>query len=120
VGSRRYRRQPRRRAAVEPGRLRFLPKKKLSGAAGASTGVLLMSTSNFLVLQGQKQYIWLMEKVIQIKPLHDPDSAQGNVEYWLARPAAERIAAVELLRNQYYGTLPRLQRVARVVEQKRG
>ena len=41
-------------------------------------------------------------------------------EYWLSRPPAERLAAIESLRAQYHGwkdgALPRLPRVLRVVQ----
>ena len=46
--------------------------------------------------------------------------ADDELEFWLSRPVAERIAAVEVLRNRVFGggtdaTGPRLQRVRRVV-----
>ena len=45
----------------------------------------------------------------------------SDVAYWLSRPPAERLAAVETLRRRYYGwtddeSIPRLQRVCRVVD----
>ena len=60
-----------------------------------------------------------MEMVLTINGLHDRTAVKRDVEYWRSRPATERIAAVDHLREQYYGTLPRLQRVARVVERAR-
>ncbi|MBC7993832.1 MAG: hypothetical protein H7Z15_11375 [Rhizobacter sp.] len=43
----------------------------------------------------------------------------ANLAYWLARPMAERIAAVEALRMQAFPDAePRLQRVCRVVQRK--
>ncbi len=45
--------------------------------------------------------------------------AARALAYWLSRPAAERIAAVEFLRRQYLGPGARLQRVLRVVERAR-
>ena len=47
--------------------------------------------------------------------------ADDELEFWLSRPVAERIAAVEVLRNRVFGggtdaTGPRLQRVCRVVQ----
>ena len=61
-----------------------------------------------------------MEKVLTIHRLHDRDVVKRDVEYWCSRTTTERIAAVDQLREQYHGTLPRLQRVARVVKRTRG
>jgi len=46
---------------------------------------------------------------------------EDELEFWLSRPVAERIAAVEVLRNRVFGggtdaTRRRLQRVCRVVQ----
>ena len=62
----------------------------------------------------------MMEKRITRCDLRDPAAAKRDLAYWLSRPPAERLAAVEAYRKQYYGSLPRLQRVARVVQQTRG
>ncbi|MCP4642415.1 MAG: hypothetical protein GY851_18365 [bacterium] len=43
-------------------------------------------------------------------------SAADDLAYWLSRPPEERVAAVEFLRRQHYGTLPRLQRTVRVIK----
>jgi hypothetical protein len=49
----------------------------------------------------------------------------ADLTYWLARPMAERLAAVEALRQQARGTSstedaePRLQRVCRVTQRLR-
>jgi len=54
-------------------------------------------------------------RVIKKRSLHDGESVQADLDYWLARPAADRIAAVELLRKQVYGDYPEgLQRVYRI------
>lgn len=60
-----------------------------------------------------------MKKIATIQCLHNHDDAKRNVEYWLSRTTTERIAAVDQLREQYYGSLPRLQRVVRVVKRTR-
>ena len=49
------------------------------------------------------------------------DEPEGDLDFWLSRPVAERIAAVEVLRRRVFGgsddaTGPRLQRVCRVVQ----
>mgnify|MGYP003467164479 CR=1 FL=1 len=59
--------------------------------------------------------ILAMERVVAKKSMHDSDD---DVDYWLSRPAAERIGAVEELRRTYYGSAdgaePRLSRVLRI------
>jgi len=54
------------------------------------------------------------EKVVTRWKLGDPAAEKADLAYWLGRPPEERIAAVEFLRRQMHGTLPPLQRVARV------
>jgi hypothetical protein len=50
----------------------------------------------------------------------------ADLAFWLSRPAAERVAAVELLRRQAFGAgptedaEPRLQRVCRIAQRARG
>lgn len=43
-----------------------------------------------------------------------------DLEYWRSLPMAERVAAVEIIRREFHGwsdeTLPRLQRVCRIVK----
>ncbi len=56
-----------------------------------------------------------VERVVTKKSMHGCDD---DVEYWLSRPAAERLGAFEELRRTYYGWAdgaePRLSRVLRV------
>ncbi len=56
-----------------------------------------------------------MQKVVQIRSL-DADTQREDLAYWLSRPPAERIAAVEDLRRQFHGSAARLQRTARVTQ----
>ncbi len=42
--------------------------------------------------------------------------AAAMLAYWLGKTPAERVAAVETLRRQYYGNSARLQRVTRVIK----
>lgn len=49
------------------------------------------------------------------------DQPDDDLDFWLSRPVAERIAAVEVLRRRVFGggddaTGPGLQRVCRVVQ----
>ncbi|MHC5087372.1 MAG: hypothetical protein ACYSN9_06130 [Planctomycetota bacterium] len=61
---------------------------------------------------------YMIQKVINKNELGSHDEIRQNREYWLSRPAQERIAAVEFYRRQVYGdNYPqRLQRVARIIE----
>lgn len=58
----------------------------------------------------------MLEKVVKKRTLNDPGAAQRDLDYWLSKRPSERVAAVDFLRKQYYGRVPRLQRIARVVE----
>jgi len=63
----------------------------------------------------------MMERVVKIRRIEDWAEAQReDLEYWLSRPPGERIAAVELIRREFHGDLPRLQRVIRVVQRGEG
>ncbi len=62
----------------------------------------------------------MIEKVVHKAKLSEHDEIRQNLEYWLSRPAEERLAAVEFYRRQVYGTIPRLQRVARVIKRTQG
>ena len=59
----------------------------------------------------------MIKKVIQRHELEDSSQSSNDLQYWLNRPAVERIAAVDFLRKQYIGNTKRLQRTARVIEQ---
>ena len=61
-----------------------------------------------------------MEKVVTIKGLKEKSS---SLQYWQSKSAIERLAAIELLRQQYikfkYNDVqPRFQRVCRIIKQK--
>jgi len=62
----------------------------------------------------------MIEKVVHKAKLSEHNEIRQNLEYWLSRPAEERLAAVEYYRRQAYGTIPRLQRVARVIKRTQG
>jgi len=59
----------------------------------------------------------MIKKVIKRRSLQDNNSIQEDLDYWRSQPPEKRIEAVEFLRRQYYGDLPRLQRTARVIQQ---
>ncbi|MGQ0621743.1 MAG: hypothetical protein ACT4QA_17800 [Panacagrimonas sp.] len=61
-----------------------------------------------------------MDKIIARKSLREPDHDR---RYWLGRAPAERLAAIDLLRQHYMALKnvePGLQRVCRFVERTRG
>lgn len=58
----------------------------------------------------------MIKKVVRKSHLRDLQSARVDLEYWLGRPATERVAAVDYFRNQYYGSTTRLQKVARIIQ----
>jgi hypothetical protein len=58
----------------------------------------------------------MIEPVVHRRSVSDHNQSREDLEYWLQRTPEERIAAVELLRRQHYGSTARLQRVARVVQ----
>ena len=60
----------------------------------------------------------MIQKVIHIKNIKEENQRLDDLKFWLEKPESERISAVEVLRKQYHGTLPRLQRVLRVIKQK--
>ena len=58
----------------------------------------------------------MIQKTVTIHRLGDPEMARLDREYWLSRPSEERLAAVDFLRAQFFGTDQRLQRVVEVVQ----
>lgn len=58
----------------------------------------------------------MIKKVVRKSNLHNPQSVKEDLAYWLGRPAAESVAAVDYLRKQHYGSTERLQRVDRVIQ----
>ena len=59
----------------------------------------------------------VIKKITQIQNLSDV-SPKDDLDYWLGRSEEERLSAVEILRRQVYEHTPRLQRIARVIQQK--
>ena len=58
----------------------------------------------------------MIKKVVCKSSLYNFQSAKIDLLYWLSQPAEERIATVDYLRKQYYGSTEKLQRVARVIQ----
>ncbi len=59
----------------------------------------------------------MMKRIVTIRDLADSTAAKRDLVYWMGRPHEERLAAVDTLRELFYGSTPRLQRIARVVQQ---
>ena len=57
----------------------------------------------------------MIQKIITKRNINH-SSILDDLAYWQNRSPEERIAAVEILRRQYYGSAGRLQRVSRIVE----
>lgn len=64
--------------------------------------------------------IRMLEKIVRKGDLKTDSSIKEDLAYWLSRTPQERIAAIESLRRQSYGSSVRLQRSARVVQQTSG
>jgi hypothetical protein len=62
----------------------------------------------------------MIQKVVTIRSLYDRSAEKEDMAYWLSRPPGERMEELESVRRHFYGNLPRLQRVARVIQRKKG
>lgn len=66
----------------------------------------------------------VIDRTVRKTSLREADDDARDLAYWLSRPIADRIAAVEALRKPVLEALPlaeqRLQRVYRVTTLKRG
>jgi len=58
----------------------------------------------------------MIKKAVNKRNLQDSSSIKEDLAYWRSRPPEERVAAVDYLRRQYYGSTARLQRFARVFQ----
>lgn len=56
----------------------------------------------------------MIEEKVRKRPLKDKTATADDLAYWMSKTPEERVAAVEYLRNQFYGIKgrPRFQRVA--------
>ena len=62
----------------------------------------------------------MIEKVVNKADLSRHDEVKQNLAYWLSRPPAERVEAVELLRRRVHGdsASARIERVVRVIQRE--
>jgi hypothetical protein len=58
----------------------------------------------------------MIRKVVNKRDLNGFSSIEEDLAYWLSKTPEERVAAVDYLRKQYYGSTERLQRSARVIK----
>ena len=58
----------------------------------------------------------MIEKVVSKCKLQQWSKVKDDLNYWLGKTARQRIAAIEHLRSQYYGSSARLQRTARIIK----
>lgn len=57
-----------------------------------------------------------ISKEVRVGDIRELKSPRRDLDYWLSRPAEERVAAVDFLRRQHHGDTAGLQRVAGVVQ----
>jgi len=58
----------------------------------------------------------MIKKTVAKKRLGEFSEIRENLEYWLSKTPAERVAAVDTLRRKRYGDTKRLQRTARIIQ----
>ena len=58
----------------------------------------------------------MIQKTVTKRSVHVSSSQHDDLAYWLSKTPEERVATVDYLFRQYYGSAARLQRVARVVQ----
>src|SRR5437762_122249 len=57
-----------------------------------------------------------LKRVVRLTSFADEERTRPALRYWLSRPPAERVAAVEYLRRQIDGARARLRRVYRILD----
>mgnify|MGYP000308387699 CR=1 FL=1 len=78
------------------------------------SGTTVQDVNSFI-----KQYLEMkkmMKKIVTKRHLRDPALRKADLSYWMSRPSEERVATVDYLRRQVYGSPARLQRTARVTQ----
>ncbi len=60
------------------------------------------------------------KQIVKIHRLDEYDEIKDNLDYWLSRPASERTAAVDQLRQEFNGSSIRFQRTARIIQFSQG
>lgn len=57
-----------------------------------------------------------LQRTVHLTSFAEEERRRTRLRYWLSRPPAERLAAVEFLRRQVDGSRARLRRVHRVLD----
>ena len=71
----------------------------------------------FISLQTFRLYNnFMIRRIVERHSLKDHNEIKQNLQYWMSRPAGERLAAIDLIRRQIYGDAQRLQRTVRVIQ----
>ncbi len=55
-------------------------------------------------------------QIVKKHRLHEYDEIKDNLEYWLSRPASERTAAVDQLRQEFNRGSVQLQKTVRIIK----
>ncbi|MEK7449008.1 MAG: hypothetical protein AAB019_05930 [Planctomycetota bacterium] len=58
----------------------------------------------------------MIKQIVNKHNLNDQKTIKADLDYWLRQPVAERIAAVEFLRKQWYGSTAGLQRTVKIIQ----
>ena len=58
----------------------------------------------------------MIKKVVKKQTLQESSRPWADREYWLKKTPTERVAAVDYLRQQFYGHTIRLQRTTRIIQ----
>ena len=57
-----------------------------------------------------------LQRIVRLTSFAEEERLRPALRYWLSRPPAERVAAVEYLRRQIDGARTRLRRIHRVLD----
>jgi site-specific DNA-adenine methylase len=56
------------------------------------------------------------KQIVKIHRINEYDEIKDNLKYWLSRPASERTAVVDQLRQEFNGSSVRFQRTVRIIQ----
>jgi hypothetical protein len=87
-----------------------LTREAMQHGRGLSTSQCVSSTLEIHSMPSE------LKPVVRLTSFAEEEQTRPALRYWLSRPPAERIAAVEYLRRQIDGSRARLRRVYRVLD----
>ena len=67
-------------------------------------------------LKSSETHALELQRIVRLTSFAEEERTRPDLHYWLSRPPAERVAAVEYLRRQIDGAGARLRRVHRVLD----